>query len=325
MKKVLITGATGFLGSHLAEYCIKQGYAVKAFDRYNSNNHWGWLENSNYLNDMEIILGDIRDYDSVLHAMNGCDTVLHLAALIGIPYSYVSPLAYLQTNTIGTYNVLEASKSLDFDNIIITSTSEVYGNAKYTPMDENHPCVGQSPYSASKIGADQLSISYHKSFNLPIKIARPFNIFGPRQSARAIIPTIMTQLLKNNLKEIKLGDLKPTRDFTFVEDTCSAFIEILKSNSLFGEVINIGMNQEISIGILFKKIAKLFDIKNLQIKTDKNRIRPKNSEVNRLYCDNNKILKNTKWKPQYNLELGLKNTYEWFKKNNSYKPDIYNI
>tara|TARA_Y100000748_G_scaffold304091_1_gene311743 strand:- start:2348 stop:3328 length:981 start_codon:yes stop_codon:yes gene_type:complete len=326
MKKILITGATGFIGSHLTEYFVKSGYAVKAFDRYNPNNHWGWLENSQYINDVEIILGDIRDYDSVFHSMKECSAVLHLAALIGIPYSYVSPLAYIRTNIEGTYNVLEASKNLDIDNILVTSTSEVYGTAQYVPMDESHPCVGQSPYSASKISADQLSISYYRSFDLPIKIVRPFNTFGPRQSARAVIPTIMLQLLKNNVKGFKLGDLSPTRDFTYVKDTCSGFMEILKSEKLFGEAVNIGMNQEISIKDLSDIIAKILGKDGFQITVDKDRVRPKKSEVNRLYCDNSKIKKNTYWKPEYNLELGLKETLEWFKQNNNaYKPDTYNI
>ena len=327
MEKLLITGATGFVGSHLTEYCVKKGYDVIAFDRYNSNNHWGWLEKSKYLNDIEIVLGDIRDYDSVFHVMKRCNKVLHLAALIGIPYSYVSPLAYIRTNVEGTYNILEASKNLNIDDIIITSTSEVYGTAQYIPMDEKHPNIAQSPYSASKISADQLSISYYKSFGLPIKIVRPFNIYGARQSPRAIIPTIILQILNNDSKEIKLGNTNPTRDFTYVEDTCSGFIEILKSPNFFGEIVNIGMNQEISMDKLFSKIAKILGFKSLNISIKQERVRPKNSEVNRLQCDNSKIIQNTEWKPKYHLEEGLKNTIHWFKKNkmNNNKSSIYNI
>ena len=326
MDKLLITGATGFIGSHLTEYCVEKGYNVIAFDRYNPNNNWGWLEKSKYLNDIEIVLGDVRDYDSVFNVMKRCDKVLHLAALIGIPYSYVSPLAYIRTNVEGTYNILEASKHFNIDDIIITSTSEVYGSAQYIPMDEKHPNIGQSPYSASKISADQLSVSYHKSFGLPIKIVRPFNIFGPRQSPRAVIPTIILQILKGNSKEIKLGGTSPTRDFTYVEDACSGFIEILKSPKLFGEIINIGMNQEISINNLSLKIAEISGLKKLNISSEKDRIRPINSEVNRLHCDNSKIIKNTKWKPEYDLELGLKKTINWFIKNKmNYKPHIYHI
>ena len=227
MEKVLITGATGFIGSHLAELFVERGIDVVGFDRYNPNNQWNWLENSRYKNDMQIILGDIRDYDSVSKAMEDCHSVFHLAALIGIPYSYISPLAYIRTNVEGTYNVLEAAKNLKLDQVLITSTSETYGTAQYTPINERHPLVGQSPYSASKIAADQLAISYYRSFDLPVKIVRPFNTYGPRQSARAIIPTIISQLLNGN-NSINLGNLSPTRDLTYVTDTCEAFLEIYK-------------------------------------------------------------------------------------------------
>ena len=230
-SKILITGATGFIGSHLTEFCVEQGFNVVAYDRYNPNNHWGWLENSEYKNDIEFILGDIRDYDSVSKAMIGCASVFHLAALIGIPYSYISPLAYVRTNIEGTYNILEAAKKQSLEQILITSTSETYGTAQYSPIDENHPLVGQSPYSASKIAADQLAISYHLSFNLPIKIVRPFNTYGPRQSTRAIIPTIISQALSQK-NEIKLGNLDPKRALTYVKDTCLGFIEIYKSIKL---------------------------------------------------------------------------------------------
>tara|TARA_Y100001980_G_C14545218_1_gene324685 strand:+ start:659 stop:1654 length:996 start_codon:yes stop_codon:yes gene_type:complete len=311
-SKILVTGATGFIGSHLTEYLVEKGYRITAFDRYNSNNDWGWLENSKFKNDFQVILGDIRDYDSISKAMDGCDIVFHLAALIGIPYSYVSPLAYIRTNIEGTYNVLEAAKNLEIEQILITSTSETYGSAQYVPIDESHPLVGQSPYSATKIAADQLAISYHSSFNLPVKIVRPFNTYGPRQSARAIIPTIISQII-NGKTEIELGSLAPTRDLTFVVDTCAGFEEIYKSESLFGDVTNIGMKAEISIGDLAELIANIMDVE-LSIKSTDERIRPKNSEVERLFSDNTKILEHTKWKPNYNLEQGIGEVIEWMKK-----------
>ena len=311
MKRILITGATGFIGSHLTEFLVKLGFDVVAFDRYNSNNDWGWLENSKYKNDFQVILGDIRDYDSVSKAMADCDAVFHLAALIGIPYSYVSPLAYIRTNIEGTFNVLETAKNIGLEQILITSTSETYGSAQYVPIDEKHPLVGQSPYSASKIAADQLAISYYRSFNLPVKIVRPFNTYGPRQSARAIIPTIISQIL-NGKTEIKLGNLAPTRDLTFVTDTCAGFEEIYKSDSLFGEVTNIGMKAEISIGQLAKLIASKMDVE-LSIKSIDERIRPGKSEVERLFCDNTKLSEYTQWKPNYSLEKGIVQVIEWMK------------
>ena len=324
--KILITGATGFIGSHLTEYLVEKGFNVVAFDRYNSNNDWGWLENPIYKNDFQVILGDIRDYDSVSKAMVGCDAVFHLAALIGIPYSYVSPLAYIRTNVEGTYNVLEAAKNLNLEQILVTSTSEIYGTAQYTPIDEKHPLVGQSPYSASKIAADQLAISYYRSFDLPVKLVRPFNTYGPRQSARAIIPTIISQII-NGKTEIELGSLTPTRDLTFVKDTCAGFEEIYKSDSLFGEVTNIGMKAEISIGDLVELIAKTMNVR-VTIKSTDERIRPENSEVERLFCDNTKLLKHTSWKSNYTLEQGIGEVIEWMKKTenlNYFKPDKYNV
>lgn len=324
MKKILITGAGGFIGSHLTELCVKHGYEIKAFVRYNSKNNWGWLENSNIKKEIEIVTGDIRDYDSVYNSMKGCDTVFHLAALIGIPYSYESPLAYIKTNIVGTYNILQASKQLKIENILITSTSETYGTAQYIPIDEKHPLVGQSPYSASKIAADQLAVSYFRSFNLPVRIVRPFNTFGPRQSARAIIPTIITQILRGYSK-LQLGNIKPTRDLTFVKDTALGFIEILKAKDLYGEIINIGMNEEISIENLVKTISVILG-KDIQIVVDEKRIRPQNSEVERLKCDNSKILKNTKWKPAYSLQSGLIETIKWIENNlETYKADLYNV
>ena len=326
MNKILITGATGFIGSHLTEFCVEQGFDVIAFDRYNPNNHWGWLEQSKYKNDLNVILGDIRDYDSVYKTMKDCSVVFHLAALIGIPYSYVSPLAYIRTNVEGTYNVLEAAKNLDLEQLLITSTSETYGTAQYVPINENHPLVGQSPYSASKIAADQLAISYYHSFDMPVKIVRPFNTYGPRQSARAIIPTIISQFL-NEKKSIELGNLSPTRDLTYIADTCNAFVEIYKSDSLFGEATNIGMNSEISIGDLADLIAKVMDI-DISILSTNERIRPNNSEVERLVCDNSKLLKNTSWKPKYALEQGIKEVIEWMRTPENlamFKSEKYNV
>ena len=324
MSKVLITGAGGFIGSHLTELCVNQGFGVKAFVRYNSRNNWGWLESSDIKNDVEIISGDVRDYDSVYNAVKGCDVVFHLAALIGIPYSYISPKAYIETNINGTYNVLQAAKELNTKQVLVTSTSETYGTAQYTPIDEKHPMVGQSPYSASKIAADQLAISYYRSFNLPVKIVRPFNTYGPRQSARAIIPTIITQLLENN-KKLKLGNLTPTRDLTYVKDTCKGFIEIYNSKKIFGEIINIGMGEETSVAELVNKISKLV-LNKVKVQQDKIRVRPRGSEVERLLCDNTKIRQYTKWKPDYNLKKGLIETIEWIKKNlEHFKSDIYNV
>lgn len=322
--KLLISGAGGFIGSHLTELMVKEGYDVKTFVRYNSKNNWGWLESSVVKNNIEVIPGDIRDYDSVYSALKGCDAVFHLAALIGIPYSYISPKAYIETNITGTYNILQASKELDIKQILVTSTSETYGTAQYVPIDEKHPMVGQSPYSASKIAADQLAISFYRSFNLPIKIVRPFNTYGPRQSARAIIPTVITQLLSGK-ENLSVGNLAPTRDLTFVKDTCRGFLEIFKSDKLFGEVTNIGMSEEISVGELIGKISELLSLKP-KIEEDKLRVRPDNSEVERLLCNNSKLISNTNWKPDYSLEKGLLETIEWLKDNmNLYKPDIYNV
>ncbi len=311
-SKILVTGATGFIGSHLTEYLVEKGHDVIAFDRYNPNNNWGWLENSEYKNDIQVILGDVRDYDSVSKAMIGCDVIFHLAALIGIPYSYVSPLAYIRTNIEGSYNILEAAKNLDLKQILITSTSETYGTAQYVPIDEKHPLVGQSPYSATKIAADQLAISYHRSFNLPLKIVRPFNTYGPRQSLRAIIPTIISQIL-NGRTEIELGSLSPTRDLTFVKDTCAGFEEVFKTDSLIGEVVNIGMNTEISIGDLVDLVANKMNTK-VKIISNEKRVRPENSEVERLVCDNTRLLTHTSWKPIYNFDKGIGEVIKWMKK-----------
>jgi len=322
--KILITGGGGFIGSHLVEHCVKCGYDVKAFVHYNADNHWGWLETSDIKNDIEVILGDIRDYDSVYPATKSIDIILHLAALIGIPYSYISPLGYIKTNIVGTYNILECAKNRNVEQVLITSTSETYGTAQYVPIDESHPVLGQSPYAASKIGADQLSLSYFCAFNLPVKVVRPFNTYGPRQSARSIIPAIITQIL-NGKKEIELGNLSPTRDFTFVEDTVNGFTEILNSSSLLGEVTNIGMNEEISIRDLVNSIIELMN-KKIKVIPDKYRMRSKLSEVGRLRCDNAKLLEKTAWKPKYDLRKGLLRTINWMAENlKFYKPEIYNI
>lgn len=322
--KILVTGAGGFIGSHLAERCVELGYNVKAFVRYNSRNHWGWLEYSKFKNELDIIAADIRDYDSVLNALKNCSTVLHLAALIAIPYSYISPLAYIKTNIEGTYNVLQAAKVLEVENILITSTSETYGTAQYTPVDEKHPLVGQSPYSASKIAADQLAISYHRSFGLPVKIVRPFNTYGPRQSARAVIPTIINQILSRK-KKIKLGSIHPTRDLTYVKDTVEGFLAVAESGKSIGEVINIGMNSEISIKNLVKLIAELMNVE-IEIAIEKERLRPEKSEVERLRSDTKKAKELLGWSPKYTLESGLKETIAWFKRNmDFYKSEIYNV
>jgi len=313
MKKVLITGAGGFIGSHLVESCVERGFEVKAFLRYNSGSRLGWLEGSKYVNEFETILGDIRDYDSVSRAMQGVDTVFHLAALIGIPYSYVSPLAYIRTNIEGTYNIMEAARLLEVSNILVTSTSETYGTAQYVPIDEKHPSVGQSPYAATKIAADQLALSYYRSFDVPVKVVRPFNTYGPRQSARAIIPTVISQVLAGS-KEIKLGSLSPTRDLTFVLDTVAGFLAIAQSNQLFGEATNIGMNKEISMGDLVQKIGQLLGTE-IRVTTDEKRIRPKESEVTRLVCDHSKLMDSTDWKSTYDLTSGLQETISWFQNN----------
>jgi NAD dependent epimerase/dehydratase len=323
-NKVFITGATGFIGSHLVELCVKEGYEVVAFDRYNINNDWGWLENSSIKNEVEVILGDIRDFDSVSKSMKGCSAVFHLAALIGIPYSYISPLAYIRTNIEGTYNVLESAKTLNMDQVLITSTSETYGSAQYVPIDEKHPIVGQSPYSASKISADHLAISYYKSFEMPIKIVRPFNTYGPRQSARAIIPTIITQII-NGASNIKLGNLSPTRDLTFVNDTCRGFNEIFHCDELFGEITNIGMNEEISMFDLAGVISQLMEA-DIEIELNRQRIRPQESEVDRLRCNNAKLMEYTNWVPEYSLKEGLEFTIKWVMNNvGNYKSQIYNV
>ena len=328
MEKILVTGADGFIGSHLTEELVKNGYNVKAFVFYNSFNSWGWLDTfpKKILNEIEVFTGDVRDPNGVRVALESCDTIFHLAALIAIPFSYHSPDSYVDTNIKGTLNVLQAARQLNTKRILVTSTSEVYGTAQYVPIDEKHPFQGQSPYSATKIGADRLTESFYRSFDLPVTIVRPFNTYGPRQSARAIIPTTITQLL-NGFNEVKLGDLTPTRDFTYVQDTVNGFIEIAKSDKTIGEEINVATQSEISIGNLAQTIINLIN-PNAKISKDSKRIRPEKSEVYRLFGSNEKLKELTEWKQKYSLDEGLKETVEWFKKQGNlkgYKPEIYNV
>lgn len=326
MKKVLITGADGFIGSHLTEHLLEKGYDVKAFVYYNSFNTWGWLDTlpEEKLKQIEIFTGDIRDPNGVREAMKGTDGVFHLAALIAIPFSYHSPDSYVDTNIKGTLNVLQAARDLNLERVLITSTSEVYGTAQYVPIDENHPYQGQSPYSATKIGADRLAESFYRSFGLPVTIVRPFNTYGPRQSARAVIPTIISQLLSGK-EEIKLGSLTPTRDFNYVKDTANGFYEIAISAQTIGEEINIATGQEISIGKLAEELIRQINPK-AGIICEKERTRPEKSEVNRLLGCNEKIMRLTDWKPGYSFEQGLAETIEWIKGHmEAYKPDIYNV
>lgn len=324
--KVLVTGADGFIGSHLVEELVGKGYQVKAFVYYNSFNTWGWLDtlSKEIMSNVEIFQGDVRDPNGVEEAMRGVDAVFHLAALIAIPFSYHSPDTYVDTNIKGTLNVLQAARKLGTGRVLITSTSEVYGTAQYVPIDEKHPFQGQSPYSATKIGADRLAESFYRSFQLPITIVRPFNTYGPRQSARAVIPTIITQLLSGK-EEIKLGSLTPTRDFNYVKDTVNGFIEIFKSDRTIGEEINIATQKEISIGELAEELIRQIN-PNARIICDEQRLRPERSEVNRLLGCNEKILRLTDWKIQYSLVEGLHNTIEFLKENlYRYKVDMYNI
>ena len=325
-KTVLVTGADGFIGSHLVESLLDSGCKIRALCCYNSFNSWGWLDTfpKEKLEKIEIFPGDIRDPACVKRAINEIDIIMHLAALISIPYSYYSPDSFVDTNIKGTLNILQAAREQKTTRILVTSTSEVYGTAKYTPIDENHPFQGQSPYSATKIGADRIAESFYKSFDMPITIVRPFNTYGPRQSARAVIPTIISQLLAGK-EEIRLGSLFPRRDFSFVKDVCNGFIEIAKSDRTVGQEINIASEVDISIGELAEKIVNQINPK-AQISCDKKRIRPKKSEVNRLLGSNKKIKELTAWIPKYTLEQGLKETIKWFKNNlDKYKADIYNV
>ncbi len=325
-QKILVTGACGFIGSHLVEILLVKGYDIKALVQYNSSNNWGWLDDSQYKDEVEILTGDIRDPHYCKYILNDVDVVIHLAALIAIPYSYVAPDSYIETNVKGTLNICQAAKEIGNIRVITTSTSEVYGTAQYVPIDENHPLQAQSPYSASKIAADAMAMSFYNSFNLPVTVARPFNTYGPRQSARAVIPTIITQIA-NGVTEIKLGDVSPTRDFNYVEDTCRGLIAIMESENTIGETINIGSNFEISIGDTLKIIKKLM-LSDVRFVSDEQRFRPEKSEVFRLWCDNSKIKKMTGFESKFDIESGLKLTIDWLTKPENlrkYKSNIYNV
>ena len=331
-RKILVTGADGFIGSHLTEILVRQGHNVRAFVLYNSFNSWGWLDHSEseIKKSLDVFAGDIRDPHGVKQAMKGCDIVFHLAALISIPYSYHSPDTYVDTNVKGTLNVVQAARELNVSKVVHTSTSEVYGTARFVPITEEHPLQGQSPYSASKIGADQIAMSFYHTFNTPVSIIRPFNTYGPRQSARAVIPTVITQIA-NRLRKIKLGALHPTRDFNYIKDTVRGFIAVAESKKSIGEVINIGNNFEVSIGETANLIAEVMGV-DIEIETDQTRLRPDKSEVERLWADNSKAKKLTGWEPLYfgkeGFKRGLIETIEWFTNPDNlktYKPDIYNI
>jgi NAD dependent epimerase/dehydratase len=330
--KILITGADGFIGSHLTEALIRQGYNVRAFALYNSFGSWGWLDHapSEIRSELDVFLGDIRDPHGVKQAMQGCDAVLHLAALIAIPYSYHSPDTYVDTNVKGTLNIVQAARELGISKVVHTSTSEVYGTARFVPITEEHPLQGQSPYSASKIGADQIAMSFYSSFGTPVTIIRPFNTYGPRQSARAVIPTIITQIGSGE-RRIKLGSVSPTRDFNFVADTVQGFIHALESERSAGEVVNVGSNYEISIGETAHLIAELMGAE-IEIVTDEQRLRPEKSEVERLWADNVKAKKLIDWEPRYagkeGLRRGLEETIAWFRATEHlqlYKTGMYTI
>lgn len=325
-KKVLVTGADGFIGSHLTEMLLGKGCQVRALSYYNSFNYWGWLEDIPYSENLEVISGDIRDPHFVDELVKGVDVIFHLAALIAIPFSYLAPDSYVDTNIKGTLNICQAALRHNVQKMIHTSTSEVYGTARYVPIDEQHPLQPQSPYSASKIGADSIALSFFYSFQLPLTIARPFNTYGPRQSARAVIPTIITQLAAG-AKQIKLGDLRPTRDFNFVKDTCKGMILLAEGENTNGQVFNIGSDTEISIGDLASKIMELMG-KQAEIISEEHRLRPRNSEVLRLRCNNQKIRQTVGFEPDFTLEVGLEQTIAWFTKAENlakYKSDIYNV
>ena len=326
MKKVLVTGADGFIGSHLVERLVARGYHVRALSMYNSFNNWGWLEDISCLEAIEVVSGDVRDPFFCKKITERVDTVFHLAALIAIPYSYAAPNSYVETNINGTLNICQAALENGCQRVIHTSTSEVYGTAQYVPIDEKHPLQAQSPYSASKIGADAMAMSYFNAFNLPLTIARPFNTYGPRQSARAVIPTIITQIA-NGAKEIKLGDVSPTRDFNYVTDTCDGFIALAEDRDCVGDVVNIGFNYEISVGDTLNLIKAIMG-SDVRFITDQQRLRPDKSEVFRLWCDNSKIHGLTGFRPKHDIRSGLEETVAWFTQPRNlakYKADIYNV
>ena len=324
--KVLVTGADGFIGSHLTESLLAEGYDVRALAQYNSFNYWGWLEDIQQTANLEIVCGDVRDQAYCREICKGIDVIFHLAALIAIPYSYIAPQSFIETNIKGTLNICQAAKDWNVKRILVTSTSEVYGTAQYVPIDERHPLQPQSPYSASKIGADAIAMSFYNAYQLPVTIVRPFNTYGPRQSARAVIPTIITQIASGN-KEIKIGDTTPTRDFNYMKDICNGFILLAKCNKAIGETVNIGSNNEISIKELFTLIKDIMH-SDVNLIVDEQRLRPEHSEVFRLRCDNTKIKELTGYEPQYPLREGLEKTVEWFSDPRNlakYKPGIYNI
>jgi NAD dependent epimerase/dehydratase len=326
MKNVLVTGADGFIGSHLVELLVREGCQVKALSQYNSFNNWGWLEDVDCRDGVEVLSGDVRDPHYCKHITKGVDTVFHLAALIAIPYSYVAPDSYVDTNVKGTLNICQAALDNGVGRVIHTSTSEVYGTARYVPIDEKHPLQPQSPYSASKIGADAMAMSFFNAFNLPVTTARPFNTYGPRQSARAVIPTIITQIA-SGMKQIKLGDVTPTRDFNYVADTCRGFLALARCDRAVGETVNIGSNYEISVGDTLALIRELMG-SSVEFLTDAQRIRPEKSEVHRLWCDNTKLRELTGFKPEYDIRQGLQATIDWFTQPRNlarYKAGIYNI
>lgn len=324
--KVLVTGADGFIGSHLTETLLEAGYQVRALAQYNSFNYWGWLEDIPASAGLEIVTGDVRDPNLCREICRDVDMVFHLAALIAIPYSYIAPDSYIDTNVKGSLNICQAARDAGIQRILVTSTSEVYGTAQYVPIDEKHPLQPQSPYSASKIGADAIAMSFFNAFKLPVTIVRPFNTYGPRQSARAVIPTIITQIA-SGIKEIKLGDTAPTRDFNYVKDTCRGFLELATCDQAIGETVNIGSNYEISVQDTLNLIKDIMH-SDVRFVTDEQRIRPENSEVFRLWCDNGKIKTLTGFTPRYNIREGLEKTVEWLTKPENlakYKPGLYNV
>jgi dTDP-glucose 4,6-dehydratase len=321
---VLVTGAGGFIGSHLTELLVRSGLSVRAFVHYRSDGGWGWLDHSELRGDLDVVSGDVRDLEALRRALSGCDGVFHLAALVGIPYSYASPLAYLRTNVEGTYNVLEASRELGVGNVVITSTSETYGTARYIPIDEEHPRAGQSPYAATKIAADELARSYHRSFALPVKIVRPFNTYGPRQSARALIPSIVAQVLAG-ARALCIGNLEPSRDLNFVDDTARAFLEVYRCDGLVGESVNVAQGREIRVAELVDRIQALMG-SELPLEVREERVRPDASEVMRLCGDSRKLREATGWRPCADLDRGLAATIDWMREHRErYRADLYAV